>query len=92
MVATDPGRCHVCPPLPGAAAGSVGSARWRAAVRDSAKAGEVGLATSPDAFPNVLALGEGSPGWQGRWDPLRFPFPDLSALSGVRGGETGRRE
>lgn len=28
-------------------------------MRDSAKPGEVGLATSPDAFPNVLGLEEG---------------------------------
>lgn len=90
MVATDPGRCHVCPPLPGAAAGSVGSARWRAAVRDSAKPGEVGLATSPDAFPNVLGLEEGVLGLAGTLEPtvlsLSRSFCVLSC-AGRRNGE-----
>lgn len=70
MVAAGPGRCHVCPPLPGAAAGSVGSARWRAGLRDSARPGELGLVSPLDAFPKLLGFGEGSTGWQGRLNPL----------------------
>lgn len=40
----------------------------------------------PDALTKVLGLGDGSTGWQGRWNPLRSTFPDLSAFSVVRGG------
>lgn len=44
-------------------------------------------------FLNELGFGEGSAGWQGRWKPLRFSFPDLSALPVEEGGgETGREQ
>lgn len=40
--------------------GPLGSARWRAALRDSARPGEVGLATSPRTpVPTCLVLGTG---------------------------------
>lgn len=91
MVAADPGRCHVCPPLPGAAAGSIGSARWRATMcmtqQDLAR---LAWPPTPDAFPNVLGSGEGYKGWQGRFEPTAFvPFQIFLLPSPWRGRRNG---
>lgn len=96
VVAADPGRCHVCPPLPGAAAGSVGSARWRAAMCVTQQ-GLVRLARPPPRTPFPTCLVLGVQGLAGTLEPTAFvPFQIFllpSLWRGRRNGEgagTGR--
>lgn len=93
MVVADPGRCHVCPPLPGAAAGSVGSARWRAALRDSASKAWRAWPGYLPRTPFPTCLGRGPRVGRDSGTHCVFPFQIFLPSQWRRGrGEEEKRE